>query len=97
MSYGSGGTTISTTDEERGDASNPYNTYANDGLPVGPISNPGEAALEATLNPEPGPWFYFVLINGETGETAFSETYNEHLQNVKVWQQWLREHPGFDS
>lgn len=97
VSYGSGGTTISTSDEERADASNPYNTYANDGLPIGPISNPGEVAIQATLAPDPGPWLYFVLIDGETGETAFSETYSEHLANVKIWQQWLREHPGFDG
>ncbi len=97
VSYGSGGTTISTTDEERADASNPYNTYANPGLPIGPISNPGEDAIAATLSPAEGPWLYFVLIDGETGETAFSETYSEHLANVKIWQQWLRDHPGFDE
>ncbi|WP_235928866.1 endolytic transglycosylase MltG [Marisediminicola senii] len=97
VSYGSGGTTISTSDEERADASNPYNTYANPGLPVGPISNPGEDAIEATLNPAEGSWMYFVLINGETGETAFTDTFADHQEQVLVWQQWLREHPGFDD
>lgn len=97
VSYGSGGTTISTTDAERADKSNPYNTYANPGLPIGPISNPGEAAIDATLHPADGPWLYFVLINGETGETAFSTTLAEHNAAVKVWQKWLREHPGFDD
>lgn len=97
VSYGSGGTTISTSDEERADASNPYNTYANAGLPVGPISNPGEDAIEATLAPAEGPWLFFVLIDGETGETTFSESYEDHLVAVGVWQQWLRDHPGFDE
>lgn len=97
VSYGSGGTTISTTDEERADASNPYNTYASAGLPIGPISNPGEDAIEATQAPAEGPWLFFVLIDGATGETAFSATYEEHLAAVRVWQQWLREHPGFDE
>lgn len=97
VSYGSGGTTISTTDAERADASNPYNTYANPGLPIGPISNPGEDAIEATLAPEPGPWLYFVLINGNTGETAFSTTFAEHNAAVKVWQQWLRDNPDFEG
>jgi UPF0755 protein len=95
VSYGVGGTTISTTDAERADKSNPYNTYANPGLPIGPISNPGQAAIDATLHPADGPWLYFVLINGETGETTFSTTLAEHNAAVKVWQTWLRAHPGF--
>ena len=97
VSYGSGGTTIATSDEERADASNPYNTYANPGLPIGPISNPGEDAIRATLAPEPGPWLFFVLINGNTGETAFSTTFGEHNAAVKVWQQWLRDNPDFEG
>lgn len=97
VSYGVGGTTIETTEAERADASNKYNTYANAGLPIGPISNPGEDAINATLNPEPGPWLYFVLINGKTGETAFSTTFAEHNAAVKVWQQWLRDNPDFSG
>lgn len=97
VSYGSGGTTISTTEAERADKSNPYNTYANPGLPIGPISNPGAKAIDATLHPADGPWLYFVLVNGETGETAFSTTAAEHNAAVKKWQAWLRAHPGFDS
>lgn len=95
VSYGVGGTTISTTEAERADKSNLYNTYANSGLPIGPISNPGQAAIDATLHPADGPWLYFVLINGETGETAFSTTLAQHNAAVKVWQAWLKAHPGF--
>ncbi|MEO7123486.1 MAG: endolytic transglycosylase MltG, partial [Lacisediminihabitans sp.] len=97
VSYGIGGTTISTTNAERADKSNPYNTYANPGLPIGPISNPGQVAIDATLHPAQGPWLFFVLVNGETGETAFSTTLAEHNVAVKQWQTWLRAHPGFDG
>jgi UPF0755 protein len=97
VSYGAGSTSIFTTDAERADASNPYNTYANDGLPIGPISAPGQAAIDAVLNPVPGPWLYFVLINGETGETAFSTTGAEHEAAVEVWQQWLRDNPDWNT
>ena len=97
VSYGSGGTTIGTSDEARADATNPYNTYAHAGLPIGPIANPGEKAIDATLHPADGPWLYFVLVNGETGETVFSSTLTEHNAAVKVWQKWLRDHPGFDD
>jgi UPF0755 protein len=95
VSYGVGGTTIETTPAERADASNPYNTYANPGLPIGPIANPGQAAIDATLHPAAGPWLYFVLVNGDTGETVFSTTLAEHNAAVKLWQQWLSAHPGF--
>lgn len=97
VSYGSGGTSISTTAAERADASNPYNTYVHPGLPVGPIGAPGDDAIDAALHPADGPWLFFVLINGETGETAFSTTLAEHNAAVKVWQKWLREHPDFDN
>ena len=97
VSYGTGNKSIFTEDEERADASNPYNTYANPGLPVGPISAPGDAAIAAALNPLPGPWLYFVLINGETGETQFSTTNAEHDAAVKVWQQWVRDNPDWDT
>ena len=97
VSYGSGGTSISTTGKERADASNPYNTYVHPGLPIGPIAAPGDAAIDAALHPADGPWLYFVLINGETGETAFSSTLAEHNKAVKVWQAWLRDHPDFDN
>ena len=57
----------------------PYNTYRNAGLPIGPISNPGEAALRAALWPTPGDYLFFVLINPETGEHYFSRTFDEHI------------------
>jgi UPF0755 protein len=95
--YGAEGKSIFTEDAERADTSNPYNTYVHAGLPVGPISAPGDAAIQAALHPADGPWLYFVLVNGETGETAFSTTGEEHAAAVKVWQQWLADNPDWQT
>jgi UPF0755 protein len=97
VSYGSGSSSIFTSDAERADADNPYNTYVHAGLPIGPISAPGDAAINAALNPSDGPWLFFVLINGSTGETAFSTTVREHDAAVLVWQQWLRDNPDWST
>lgn len=51
----------------------PYNTYRIAGLPPGPIAAPGRKALEAALNPEPGPWIYYVLANAD-GHHAFTDS-----------------------
>lgn len=55
----------------------PYNTYRVPGLPPGPISSPGRAALEATLWPDSVPYLYF-FATGEGGAHTFSETFAEH-------------------
>lgn len=55
----------------------PYNTYMNDGLPVGPICNPGLECIEAALYPEDTDALYFVA--GADGKHIFSRTYEEHL------------------
>jgi len=84
---------VSTTDAERADQ-NPYNTYINEGLPVGPISNPGDVAIKAAVAPADGPWLFFVTVNTLTGETKFSETFAEHEAAVEEWQQFMRDNPG---
>lgn len=63
----------------------PYNTYVIDGLPVGPIANPGLAALMATANPEEHDYYYFVADG--TGGHAFGRTLEEHNSNVARWRQ----------
>jgi UPF0755 protein len=68
------------------DSQSPYNTYTSDGLPIGPIGNPGEAALEAALEPAPGNWIYFVTTNIETRETEFAVTYKEFLVLKRKYQ-----------
>lgn len=89
VAYGTGNLdTVWTTDEERADAGNPYNTYVHPGLPVGPIGAPGDVALEAVLKPANGPWFYFVPINLKTGETVFSVTESEHNAAVAQLHEW---------
>jgi UPF0755 protein len=47
------------------------------------------------MNPADGSWLYFVTVNQETGETVFSDTYEEHLQAVDQWQQWLEDNPDY--
>ena len=56
----------------------PYNTYNVQGFPIGPISNPGAAALHAALWPADSEYLFFVLTNVETGEHYFSRTHEEH-------------------
>jgi UPF0755 protein len=89
--YGLGDlSTVWTTDAERADASNLYNTYANPGLPIGPIGAPGEVAIDAARSPADGPWFFFVTVNLATGETVFSETLGEHDAAVEQLRAWCR-------
>jgi UPF0755 protein len=71
--------------------SSPYDTYAHKGLPPGPISSPGAAAIEAAAHPTQGPWFYFVTVNYDTGETLFATTQAEHDRNNARRQTWCEE------
>lgn len=96
VSYGTGGTTVTTTDEQRADP-NGYNTYIHPGLPIGPISNPGREAILAAMDSAEGEWLYFCTVNLETGETVFSNTYSEHLIAVRQFQSWLQENPGWND
>ena len=72
-----------------------YNTYLVGGLPPGPISSPGELAIDATLNPVAGEWLFFVTINLATGETKFSKTLAEHESWIPLLRQWERENPDW--
>lgn len=62
----------------------PYNTYLIEGLPPGPIGNPGRAAIRATLNPNTSNYLFFVADG--TGGHAFAETLVEHNRNVAAWR-----------
>jgi UPF0755 protein len=66
------------------DTKTPYNTYQINGLPPGPIANPGKAALEATFNPAKTNDLYFVADG--SGGHAFSETLKDHNSAVQKWR-----------
>jgi UPF0755 protein len=72
----------------------PYNTYVIDGLPPGPIANPGRAAMEAVVNHSRTKDLYFVADG--SGGHAFAETLDQHNRNVGRWRQIeaVRREPG---
>lgn len=64
-----------------------YNTYQIDGLPPGPIANPGEAALKAVANPAPSKDLYFVAKSANPADGhLFAASYQEHRKNVRLYR-----------
>ena len=63
----------------------PYNTYYSTGLPPGPISSPSVESIEAVLAPADTNYLYFVAKGDGTGSHAFAETFDEHLENVRLY------------
>jgi len=84
--------TVSSSAEALSD-DNPWNTYVHTGLPVGPISNPGDTAIDAAMHPADGPWLYFVTVNLDTGETIFTSTLAEHERARQQWISWCNDNP----
>ena len=94
VTYGLGTKSYHFTEAQKADKSNPYNTYANPGLPVGPIGSPAGKAIVAAAHPKANPYYYWVTVNLKTGETLFATTYAEHQVNVEKWLAWCADNEG---
>ena len=95
VTYGLNRKSYDLTPAEKADKSNPYNTYANQGLPVGPIGSPSKEAIDAAANPADVPYYYWVTVNLDTGQTEFSSTLAEHAKFVLQYQEWCgTQEPG---
>jgi len=94
VTYGLDRRSYDFSEEERRDESNRYNTFANPGLPVGPIDSPGDAAIAAAADPQDNDYYFWVTVDLDTGETKFAETYAEHLGYVEEYNQWCSENEG---
>jgi len=69
---------------KRLDTNSKYNTYKYRGLPPGPISNPGEKALEATVKPADGDWLYYVTV--KPNDTRFTKSFDQ----FNIWANEFR-------
>jgi UPF0755 protein len=94
VTYGLGTKSYNFTEEQRQDKSNPYNTYANPGLPPGPIGSPGKTAIDAAAKPKSNDFLYWVTINLDTKETKFSRTLAEHNVYVDQYNAWCTANVG---
>jgi UPF0755 protein len=66
------------------DKDNPYNTYEHEGLPPGPIANPGKRSIEAVLAPDGSDYLYFVAKDARNH--VFAKSFEEHKRNVDKYQ-----------
>lgn len=94
VTYGLGIRSFHIDEGQKADKSNPYNTYANQGLPAGPIGSPGKTAIDAAAKPKTNNYLYWVTINLDTKETKFSKTLAEHLGYVEQYNSWCEANPG---
>lgn len=88
LNYALRKSTLNLSTEELQKTDSPFNTYVNPGLPPTPINSPGEAAMKAAVNPADGPWLYYVTVNPDTGETKFTDDYDEFLTFKKEFADW---------
>ncbi|HEV7528250.1 MAG TPA: endolytic transglycosylase MltG [Solirubrobacteraceae bacterium] len=72
----------------------PYNTRTHKGLPPTPISNPGEASIDAAAHPAHAHYLYYVAGADGCGEQAFSSTYAQFQQNVAAYQAAVKKNGG---
>lgn len=81
LAYINGGSVPTEADKS---IDSPYNTYRYQGLPAGPIANPGMAAIRAAMDPDSTSYYYYVL-NPETNRHEYSRTYSEHTAKVNQY------------
>lgn len=93
VNYGNNSSKLNLSDAEL-QQDGPYNTYTRQGLPPTPINSPGDAAIAAALAPESGDWLYYVTVNPDTGETRFTNDYNQFLTYKAEFQSWCKANPG---
>lgn len=74
------------------DRDHPYNTYSHPGLPPGPIANPGQASIDAVLNPAQSDAIYFVRRPDDSGGHEFSSNIAAHEAAVERYRSALRNH-----
>jgi UPF0755 protein len=73
----------------------PYNTYMHQGLPPGPIANPGLKALKAAMQPAQTDYLYFVAAGqNPQGKSLFASTLEEHNRNVAGYRQAMKQAGG---
>jgi UPF0755 protein len=77
--YAKGQSNIHIGEAEINGDKDPYNTYTNTGLPPGPIGNPGDEALQASMSPTDDGWIYFVATDGKN-KTEFAKTHDDFLK-----------------
>jgi UPF0755 protein len=94
VTYGLGIKSFYIDEAQKADKSNLYNTYANQGLPVGPIGSPGKTAIDAAAKPKTNEYLYWVTINLDTKETLFAKTLAEHNTYVARYNAWCNDNPG---
>jgi UPF0755 protein len=62
-----------------------YNTYTNQGLPPGPISNPGTDSIEAVVNADPNATKYYFFLVGNDNKMHYAVTNSEHEKNIQKY------------
>ena len=86
--YGLGKPASEITRDEFNDPDLPYASRVHQGLPPTPIGNPGRESIEAVVNPPAGDWLWYVTVNLDTGETKFTDNYDEFQQLKQEYQEW---------
>lgn len=71
--------------ETNTDIESPYNTYQNAGIPPGPVTNPGENSILATLDPQETDYYFFLADVKGDGTVHYSETFEEHQKKVNKY------------